>query len=130
MNRSAQDHIWKALSDPTRRGILEFLRRDSKTTTEIVEHFPDLTRFNVMKHLDVLRSCGFVDKREDGRRRINSLNPLPLKLIYENWIKGFGNLGIEESSIEKSEREKARRRISVSKKRKDFGWKHYSQKRS
>ncbi|HTK38950.1 MAG TPA: ArsR family transcriptional regulator [Pyrinomonadaceae bacterium] len=42
------DQTWKALSDPTRRAILDLLRKGSKTTTEIVETFPDMTRFAVM----------------------------------------------------------------------------------
>jgi len=49
------DIVWKALSDPTRRAILDLLRDGPRTTTEIVESFPQLTRFGVMKHLDVLR---------------------------------------------------------------------------
>ena len=54
MSKDKQDQIWKALSDPTRREILDFLRNGPKTTTSVVEHFPDLSRFNVMKHLEVL----------------------------------------------------------------------------
>jgi len=50
------DGVWKALSDPTRRAILDLLRRGPRTTTAIVEAFPRLTRFGVMKHIDVLRT--------------------------------------------------------------------------
>ena len=86
------DQVWKALSDPTRRSILDLLRKGAKTTTEIVEAFPDMTRHAVMKHIDVLRDCGLVITREDGRRRINSLNPVPIRQIYERWMGPFSEL--------------------------------------
>jgi DNA-binding transcriptional ArsR family regulator len=86
------DHIWKALADETRRTILDFLRKGSRTTTEIVEQFPDLSRFAVMKHLDVLRQAALVLTREDGRQRINSLNAVPIRMIYERWVSNYENL--------------------------------------
>src|SRR5215472_1565406 len=51
------DGVWKALSDNTRRSILDLLRQGPRTTTQIVEAFPHLTRFGVMKHIDVLREA-------------------------------------------------------------------------
>ena len=86
------DHIWKALSDPTRRTILDILRRGPGTTTAIVESFPGMTRFAVMKHIDVLRDAGLVVTHVDGRRRINSLNAVPIRQIYERWVSPFAEL--------------------------------------
>ncbi len=86
------DQVWKALSDPTRRTILDLLRPDAKTTTEIVEAFPGMTRHAVMKHIDALRAAGLVSTREEGRRRINSLNAVPLRQIYERWMGPFSEL--------------------------------------
>ncbi len=83
------DQIWKALADETRRGILDMLRIGPRTTTEIVERFPTLTRFAVLKHLDVLRQAALVVTREEGRRRINSINAVPLRMIYERWVSNF-----------------------------------------
>ena len=80
------DHVWKALSDPTRRQILDLLRDGPRQTTEIVEKFPQLSRFGVMKHLDVLREAGLVKTRSKGRLRINSLNAAPIREILERWI--------------------------------------------
>ena len=80
------DHIWKALSDPTRREILDLLRDGPRQTTEIVQAFSQLSRFGVMKHLDVLRDAGLVDTRSEGRRRINALNAAPIREILERWI--------------------------------------------
>jgi len=83
------DPVWKALSDPTRRAMLDLLRDQPRRTTEIVESFPHLTRFGVMKHLDVLREAELVHTREEGRQRMNSLNVVPIRQIYERWVSPF-----------------------------------------
>jgi len=88
--------VWKALSDPTRRAILDFLRDRPRTTTEIVEEFPQLSRFGVMKHLDVLRDANLVQTRESGRQRVNSLNAVPIRQIYERWMSPFQELWSHE----------------------------------
>jgi DNA-binding transcriptional ArsR family regulator len=86
------DAVWKALSDPTRRSILDLLRQGPRTTTAIVEAFPHLTRFGVMKHIDVLRGAGLILTREEGRQRLNSLNVVPIRQIYERWVGRFEEL--------------------------------------
>ena len=86
------DAVWKALADPTRRAILDLLRQGPKTTTQVVEAFPGLSRFGVMKHIDVLRDAGLIDTREEGRQRVNSLNVVPIRQIYERWVGRFEEL--------------------------------------
>jgi len=114
------DPVWKALSDATRRAILDFLRDRPRTTTEIVESFPHMTRFGVMKHLDVLREAQLVQTREAGRQRVNSLNILPIRQIYERWVGPFQELwssvllGIKDSA----EKDSAGGKRSTSRKRK------------
>jgi len=125
MNEIEQDQIWKALSDPTRRKILGLLTRSSKTTTEIVESFPDLTRFNVMKHLDVLRTAELVLTKEDGRKRINSINSKPITEIHQNWLSEFAEGGKSKPKQSNDGIEVRAKRISKRKKIADFGWKRY-----
>jgi DNA-binding transcriptional ArsR family regulator len=102
------DPVWKALADPTRRAVLDLLRDRPRTTTEIVDAFPHLTRFGVMKHLDALREAGLVNTREEGRQRVNSLNVFPIRQIYERWVSPFQEmwssqlLGIKELAEQKS----------------------------
>ena len=114
------DRVWKALSDTTRRAILDFLRDRPRTTTEIVESFPHMTRFGVMKHLDVLREAQLVQTREAGRQRLNSLNVLPIRQIYERWVGPFQELwssvllGIKDSA----EKDSAGGKRNTSRKRK------------
>lgn len=97
------DPVWKALSDPTRRAILDLLRKGPRTTTEIVEQFPALTRFGVMKHLRVLRDAELVRDHGEGRRRINTLNVIPIRHIYERWVTGYEDLWAKTlTSLKKS----------------------------
>lgn len=83
------DPVWKALSDSTRREILDLLRDGPQQTTRVVEQFPHLSRFGVMKHLDVLRKAGLVITRHEGRQRINALNVAPIRQIMERWIHKY-----------------------------------------
>jgi DNA-binding transcriptional ArsR family regulator len=118
------DVIWKALADETRRSILDCLRDGPRTTTEIVERFPEMTRFGVMKHLQVLRDAGLVITREEGRTCMNSLNAVPIRLIYERWVSRFAEhwamtlIGLKES-LEKPQAEDPKGRRSR-KKNQDF----------
>lgn len=86
------DHVWKALADPTRRAILDLLRQKTRTTTEIVERIPSISRFGVMKHLAVLRGAGLVQTHEEGRSVVNSLNVVPIRLIYDRWVSDYQDL--------------------------------------
>jgi DNA-binding transcriptional ArsR family regulator len=83
------DRVWKALADETRRSILDVLRDGPRTTTEIVAKFPNLSRFGVMKHIDVLREASLIVTREQGRQRINTLNAVPIRQIYERWVSRY-----------------------------------------
>ena len=105
------DAVWKALSDPTRRSILDLLREGPRTTTEIVAAFPHLSRFGVMKHIDVLRAADLVQTREEGRQRVNSLNAAPIRKIYERWVSPYEDLWADnllrlKEDVEKKSRPK------------------------
>lgn len=117
------DPVWKALSDPTRRAILDFLRERPRTTTAIVDAFPHLTRFGVMKHLEVLRQAHLVQTREAGRRRVNSLNVVPIRQIYERWVGPFQELWSNEllriKDIAEKDRPGTKRATSHKKKKRE-----------
>lgn len=83
------DNVWKALADPTRREILDLLRDGPRTTGDLAGRFPGLTRFGVMKHLDVLEESGLIVARREGRQRWNHLNAVPLRRIYERWVSRY-----------------------------------------
>ncbi|PYT00659.1 MAG: transcriptional regulator, partial [Acidobacteria bacterium] len=51
-----------------------------------------MTRHAVMKHIDVLRTAGLINTKAEGRTRENSLNPVPIRQIYERWMGPFAEL--------------------------------------
>lgn len=77
--------VWRALSDPTRRLIVDQLGGRPRTTSELCAMVP-LSRFAVMKHLDVLVEAGLVVMKRRGRERWNYLNAAPLRQLYERWV--------------------------------------------
>ncbi len=83
--------VWRALADPHRRAILDALRAGPKTTGALGEQFP-FTRFALMKHLTVLVSAGLVTVERAGRERWNRLNPVPIRAVYERWVRPFEGL--------------------------------------
>jgi DNA-binding transcriptional ArsR family regulator len=83
------DRVFKALSDPTRRFLLDRLfERDGRTLTEL-ESEVEMTRFGVMKHLRVLEEAGLVVTRRSGREKLHFLNPVPIRLIHDRWIDKY-----------------------------------------
>ncbi len=58
--------IFKALSDPSRRKILELLRAGRMSAGEISGHF-EISRPSISHHLDLLRQAGLVSSRKEGQ---------------------------------------------------------------
>ena len=88
MPRDSHDRIWKALADPMRRTILDCLRDGPRQTSDLCAQFT-VSRFAVMKHLNVLADAGLITIRREGRARWNYLNPTPLQEIYERWMTPY-----------------------------------------
>jgi DNA-binding transcriptional ArsR family regulator len=85
----ADDPVFKALADPTRRLLLDRLyERDGRSLTEL-ESDLEMTRFGVMKHLRVLEDAGLVVTRRSGREKLHYLNPVPIRLIHDRWIDKY-----------------------------------------
>ena len=49
-----EEAVWKALSNPVRRMMLDLVRNGPKTTSELIDEFPKLSRYAVMQHIGVL----------------------------------------------------------------------------
>lgn len=84
--------VWKALSDPTRRNVLDLLRDGPRTTGDICARFRSLSRFAVMKHLRILEQTRLVVPRRQGRFRWNHLNPDPILRLEREWIQRYRGL--------------------------------------
>ena len=83
------DDVFKALSDPTRRSLLdELFREDGQTLSALEERLP-MTRFGVMKHLKVLEEAGLVTTKRAGREKRHFLNPVPIRLVHDRWVSKY-----------------------------------------
>jgi DNA-binding transcriptional ArsR family regulator len=86
MPRAAQqvDRVFHALSDPTRRRVVERLGRGPASVSELAEPF-DMALPSFFQHLKVLEGCGLVRSKKTGRIRTCELAPEPLRAA-ESWL--------------------------------------------
>jgi DNA-binding transcriptional ArsR family regulator len=75
------------LSDPTRREIVELLRKRELEAGEIAAHF-STSRPGISRHLRVLRESNLVRVRADAQRRIYALDPAPLREL-DRWLEPY-----------------------------------------
>jgi DNA-binding transcriptional ArsR family regulator len=78
---------FQALADPTRRAVLDLLRRGSQPAGKIAGAFP-VSRPAISKHLRLLRRAHLVREHREGRHRVYQLNPEPLRAV-DNWIEQY-----------------------------------------
>jgi uncharacterized protein YndB with AHSA1/START domain/DNA-binding transcriptional ArsR family regulator len=83
------DEVFKALADPTRRSLLdELFREDGQTLGALTGRF-EMSRFGVMKHLNVLEEAGLVVTKKRGREKVHYLNPVPIRLVHDRWVSKY-----------------------------------------
>jgi len=78
---------FQALADPTRRAVLDLLRRGSQPAGEIAGAFP-VSRPAISKHLRLLRRAHLVREHREGRHRVYHLNPEPLRAV-DSWLDQY-----------------------------------------
>ena len=78
---------FQALADPTRRAVLDLLRRGSQPAGQIASAFP-VSRPAISKHLRLLRRAHLVREHREGRNRVYQLNPEPLRAV-DTWIDQY-----------------------------------------
>lgn len=83
----ATEETFQALSDATRRSILDHLQHGSSSVNELVDRF-DMTQPAVSQHLRVLREAGLVRVEKQGRQRLYSLNADALHPVFD-WISQY-----------------------------------------
>jgi DNA-binding transcriptional ArsR family regulator len=77
-------HVFHALSDPTRRAVLERLTRGPAAVSELARPFK-MALPSFVQHLGVLEDCGLVRSKKQGRVRTYTLAPQPLTAA-EHWL--------------------------------------------
>ncbi len=83
------DDVFRALSDPTRRSLLDELFKEDGQTLGALERRLPMTRFGVMKHLRILEQAGLVVTRRRGREKLHFLNPVPIRLVHDRWVSKY-----------------------------------------
>lgn len=76
-----------ALSDETRRAILERLKRGPATVNELAQPFR-MSQQAVSKHVAFLERAGLIDKRREGRRHVCRLAPQPFRQVAD-WVEQY-----------------------------------------
>jgi DNA-binding transcriptional ArsR family regulator len=90
--------VFRAIADPTRRAILDRLRRGPMPVNELAAAFSQ-SRPAISKHLRVLREALLVSEERAGRERLYRLEPAQLREIADwilpyraFWQRSLGNL--------------------------------------
>jgi DNA-binding transcriptional ArsR family regulator len=83
----ALDHTLAALADPTRRAILQRLRKGEARVTELAAPF-EMSLNAVSKHIQVLERARLVKRRKEGREHFLSANPKPLDEVAA-WVEAY-----------------------------------------
>ncbi len=105
----AYDKVLIALADPTRRRVLERLRRGPQPVGKLAGGLP-ISRPAVSQHLKVLKDAGLVADREEGTRRVYYVDPQGLAALRA-WLDQFWEEALVSFKAE-AEAEQLRRRKS------------------
>jgi len=97
-----------ALADPTRRRVLEQLRRGPRPVSEIAARLP-VSRPAVSQHLKVLKEAGLVREERRGTRRIYEIDPEGLGPLRA-WLDQFWDSALEAFRAEAEKPERATKR--------------------
>jgi DNA-binding transcriptional ArsR family regulator len=81
---------FQTLADPTRRRIVDALRKGERQVNDIVEQ-AGVHQSGVSRHLRILHEAGFVSMRPDGQRRIYSLRSEPFREL-DAWLAKYRTL--------------------------------------
>ncbi|MCG3128623.1 MAG: hypothetical protein CHACPFDD_03512 [Phycisphaerae bacterium] len=83
----AEDRIFQALADPSRRRIFESLTRGEAAVKDLTARF-DISQPAISQHLGHLKSAGLVNRRRDGRNVYYRVEPRGMKPLID-WIAHY-----------------------------------------
>lgn len=83
------DKVFKALSDGTRRKLLDRLyEKNGQTLGQLCDNL-DMARQSATQHLGILEAANLVSTVRRGREKLHFINPVPLHEVYERWVRKF-----------------------------------------
>lgn len=88
---NAMNNVFKAISDPTRRRILDLLKGGDMTAGDIAEHF-NISKPSISHHLNILKQAEVIADHRKGQFIYYSLNTTVLQDSI-NWMLNFINKG-------------------------------------
>jgi uncharacterized protein YndB with AHSA1/START domain len=107
------DEVFRALSDPSRRQLLDSLNERNGQTLRELGSTLDMARQSVSKHLDVLEAANLITTVRRGREKHHFLNAAPINDIAERWITRYDRdrvraladlkKALEDTPVEKTE---------------------------
>lgn len=113
MAEAALDLTLAALADPTRRGVVELLRREPRRAGELAEAF-GVSAPAMSRHLRVLRTRGLVeevrDESADARCRVYRLRPEPFRDLA-SWLAEVESFWTDQLGAFKRHAERAQRKV-------------------
>lgn len=80
-------NVFAAISDPTRRAMLDLVLKRPMSVGEIWEEFPAITQPGISKHLGILRRANLVKVTVKAQKRVYSLNDSGFREIDEWLVK-------------------------------------------
>lgn len=86
-----EDKIFKALSDPIRRKILDLVRDTPGMNVNELSIKLEISRFGAMKHLKLLESAKLVISRKEWKEKKLFINATPIKQVLGRWITKYEN---------------------------------------
>jgi DNA-binding transcriptional ArsR family regulator len=88
MAERAHADVFQAVADPTRRALLDRLRREGRAPVHELAAGFDMSRPAVSKHLRLLREANLVREQKEGRERYYELTPGPLRDVAD-WAEAY-----------------------------------------
>lgn len=85
--QAAHSDVFSAVADPTRRAILDRLRKGPSPVNELASGFR-VSRPAISKHLRILRTARLVHEKKEGRQRIYELEPARIQEVAK-WAEEY-----------------------------------------
>ena len=85
--QTAHSDVFSAVADPTRRAILDRLRKGPSPVNELASGFR-VSRPAISKHLRILRNARLVQEKKEGRQRIYELEPARIQEVAK-WAEEY-----------------------------------------
>ncbi|MBC7511785.1 MAG: winged helix-turn-helix transcriptional regulator [Ferruginibacter sp.] len=88
--------LFKALGDPTRRQIIELLRKKDMNAGEIADHF-NMSKPSISHHLDLLRQADVVQSVKEGQFVNYALNTT----VFDEMVKWIMDISDKKNKTKK-----------------------------